>query len=55
MFLRPAFESVFEVGGGGHWLAPAPEPIADDPPDVAAILYVSGGRLVRVMIGDGLT
>ena len=54
MFLRTEFALV-EVGGGGHRPAPAPEPIADDPPDVAAILYVSGGRLVRVMIGDGLT
>lgn len=54
MFLRTEIGSL-GVGSGGRPRAPRPEPLAVDPPDVAALFYISGGVLVRVMLEDGLT
>lgn len=54
MFLRTEF-STRSVGSGGRPRAPRPEPLAVDPPDVAALFYITGRVLVRVMLEDGLT
>lgn len=43
------------VGGGGHMPDTQPTEQLTTAFDVAALFYVSGGVLVRVMIDDGLT